>query len=99
MADVLDWLARPDNIDWLLIFDNVDQDVDHGSETGAYDVRRYFPGDHGSVLITTRLSRLAQLGKSQRVRKVDEELSKAIFEQWYGSKLGKFVVYSRSEYN
>ena len=49
VADVLDWLARPDNIDWLLIFDNVDQDVDHGSETGAYDVRRYIPGDHGSV--------------------------------------------------
>ena len=99
VADVLDWLARPDNIDWLLIFDNVDQDVDHGSETGAYDVRRYFPGDHGSVLITTRLSRLAQLGKSQRVRKVDEQLGKAIFEQWYGSKLGKFVVYIRSEYS
>ncbi|KAL1835370.1 hypothetical protein VTJ49DRAFT_6917 [Mycothermus thermophilus] len=61
VADVLDWLARPDNSDWLLIFDNVDQDVDQGGETGAYDVRRYLPGDHGSVLITTRLSRLAQL--------------------------------------
>ncbi|RYP67510.1 hypothetical protein DL771_007210 [Monosporascus sp. 5C6A] len=28
VTDVLDWLARPDNIDWLLIFDNVDQDVE-----------------------------------------------------------------------
>ena len=59
VADVLDWLARPDNSDWLLIFDNVDQDVDQGSETGAYDVRRYLPSDYRSVLITIRLSRLA----------------------------------------
>ncbi|KAK4119890.1 FabD/lysophospholipase-like protein [Parathielavia appendiculata] len=47
VADVLDWLARPDNSNWLLIFDNVDQ----GSETGAYDVRRYLPGDHGSCCL------------------------------------------------
>ena len=89
VADVLDWLARPDNSDWLLIFDNVDQDVDQGSETGAYDVRRYLPGDHGSVLITTRLSRLAQLGESTRLRGVDEQLAKAIFQQWRGAEGGK----------
>ncbi|KAM7209870.1 HET domain containing protein [Rhypophila decipiens] len=86
VADVLDWLAQPDNSDWLLIFDNVDQDVHQGSETGAYDVRRYLPGDHGSVLITTRLSRLAQLGKSKRLRGVDEQLAKAIFQQWHGAE-------------
>ena len=89
VADVLDWFGRPDNAHWLLIFDNVDQDHDHGSVTGAYDVRQYLPGDHGSVLITTRLSRLAQLGSSKRLIKVDEELGKAIFRQWYGRKLGK----------
>jgi hypothetical protein len=89
VADVLDWLARPDNSDWLLIFDNVDQDVDQGSETGAYDVRRYLPGDHGSVLITTRLSRLAQLGESTRLRGVDEQLAKAIFQQWRGAEGGE----------
>ncbi|KAG7289879.1 hypothetical protein NEMBOFW57_006256 [Staphylotrichum longicolle] len=87
VADVLDWLGRPDNVDWLLIFDNVDQDLEQGSETGAYDVRRYLPGDHGSVLITTRLSRLAQLGDSRRLRKVDKELSEAIFKRWYGPEL------------
>jgi hypothetical protein len=92
VADVLDWLARPDNIDWLLIFDNVDQDVEQGGETGAYDVRRYLPGDHGSVLITTRLARLAQLGASQRVRKADEELGKTIFDQWRGAELGEISV-------
>ncbi|KAM7211197.1 P-loop containing nucleoside triphosphate hydrolase protein, partial [Rhypophila decipiens] len=88
-ADVLDWLAQPDNSDWLLIFDNVDQDVDQGSETGAYDVRRYLPGDHGSVLITTRLSRLAQLGESTRLRGVDEQLANAIFQQWRGAEGGE----------
>jgi hypothetical protein len=80
VADVLDWLARSGNSDWLLIFDNVEQDVNQGSETGAYDVRRYLPGDYGSVLITTRLSRLAQLGQSTRLRGVDEQLAKAIFQ-------------------
>ncbi|KAL2258900.1 hypothetical protein VTK26DRAFT_7613 [Humicola hyalothermophila] len=81
VADVLDWLARPDNIDWLLVFDNVDQDVEQGGEAGAYDVRRYLPGDYGLVLITTRLSRLAQLGHSTRLKRVDEQQSRAIFQQ------------------
>ena len=63
--DVLEWLARPDNTDWLLVFDNVNQDHKQGGSTGVYDIRQYFPGDHGSVLITTRLSRLAQLGDSK----------------------------------
>ncbi|KXX75712.1 Kinesin light chain [Madurella mycetomatis] len=87
VADVLDWLARPDNADWLLIFDNVDQDVDQGGETGVYNIRRYLPGDHGSVLITTRLARLAQLGDSRRLTKVDEELGKAIFQRWFRREL------------
>ncbi|KAJ6114828.1 hypothetical protein N7486_000606 [Penicillium sp. IBT 16267x] len=87
VADVLDWLGRPDNVHWLLIFDNVDQDYEHDGATGAYDVRQYLPGDHGSVLITTRLSRLAQLGSSKRLTKVDEELGNTIFGQWYRREL------------
>jgi hypothetical protein len=89
VEDVLDWLARPDNVDWLLIFDNVDQDYEQHSVTGAYDIRRYLPGDHGSVLITTRLSRLAQLGDSKRLDKVDKELGTAIFRQWYSQQLSR----------
>jgi hypothetical protein len=88
VAEVLDWLARPDNSNWLLIFDNVDQDVNESS-TGAYDIRQYLPGDHGSVLITTRLSRLAQLGESLRLRAVDDQLAQAIFQKWFGSEGGK----------
>ena len=89
VADVLDWLARPDNIYWFLVFDNVDQDYEQDSETGAYDVRQYLPGDHGSVLITTRLLRLAQLGDSTQLKRVDEQLAKAIFQRWRRAELGE----------
>ncbi|KAH7132768.1 acyl transferase/acyl hydrolase/lysophospholipase, partial [Dactylonectria macrodidyma] len=88
VARVMEWLARPDNGDWLLIFDNVDQDHEQGGMTGAYDLRRYLPGDHGAILVTTRLSRLAQLGESRRLTKVDLSLSRTIFGKWYGGKLG-----------
>ncbi|KAH7151967.1 hypothetical protein B0J13DRAFT_470560, partial [Dactylonectria estremocensis] len=88
VASVMEWLARPGNGDWLLIFDNVDQDHDQGGVTGAYDLRRYLPGDHGAILVTTRLSRLAQLGESRRLAKVDLSLSRTIFGKWYGGELG-----------
>ncbi|KAK3935444.1 acyl transferase/acyl hydrolase/lysophospholipase [Diplogelasinospora grovesii] len=87
VADVLAWLGQPDNVDWLLIFDNVDQDYERDRETRAYDVRQYLPGDHGSVLITTRLSRLAQLGNSRQLGKVDTEFSMAIFQKWRGRQV------------
>jgi len=89
ITDVMEWLARPDNVDWLLIFDNVDQDYEQGGATGAYDVQTYLPADHGAVLITTRLSRQAQLGDSKQLKRVDEELGKAIFQQWRGRELGQ----------
>ena len=89
VADVMAWLARSDNVDWLLVIDNVDQDHEQGGATGAYDVRKYLPGDHGAVLITTRLLRLAQLGHSKQLMKVDKKLGKAIFEQWCKAELGK----------
>ncbi len=89
VEDVLVWLALPDNTDWLLVFDNVDQDHEQGGTTSTFDVRRYLRGDHGSVLITTRLLRLAQLGHAKQLTKADDALSKAIFEQWYREELGK----------
>ncbi|KAL1892639.1 hypothetical protein Sste5346_006924 [Sporothrix stenoceras] len=82
--------GREYNVDWLLIFDNVDQDYEQGGTTGAFDIRRYLPGDHGAALITTRLSQLAQLGNSKhakQLKKADETLSKAVFEKWYGGQL------------
>jgi hypothetical protein len=91
VRDVLCWLARPDNTAWLLIFDNVDREYSkNSSDADAYDVRRYLPGaDHGSVLITTRLARLEQLGESQKLGKVDEAQAKTIFESWYKQAYGE----------
>ncbi|KAG7410244.1 Phospholipase A I [Fusarium oxysporum f. sp. raphani] len=88
VASVIEWLARPDNGDWLLIFDNVDRYwTEQGGTTGMYDLRQYLPGDHGSVLVTTRLSRLAQLGESRRLRKAGLALARDIIERWHGAEL------------
>lgn len=83
VADVIVWLAWEDNIHWLLVFDNVDQDHEGGSETRAFDVQQYLPGNHGPIIVTTRLARLAQLARtrdSKLLNKVNEELGKAIFK-------------------
>ncbi|KAF9772537.1 hypothetical protein IL306_009749 [Fusarium sp. DS 682] len=90
VTNVIKWLERPDNSDWLLIFDNVDKDwISEETGTGAYDPRRYLPGDHGAVLVTTRLSRLAQLGKSRKLGQVNTALAKTILERWLGSELAE----------
>ena len=87
----MDWLVQPDNTAWLLIFDNVDREYDPcGADPDAYDIKRYLSGaDHGSVLITTRLARLEQLGDSQQLGKVDRRQAEAIFKSWYKRKYGK----------
>ncbi|CCC14607.1 unnamed protein product [Sordaria macrospora k-hell] len=88
---VQEWLAKDDNVDWLLIFDNVDLDHTQGEIPGAYDIRKYLPSDHGAVLITSRLSKLAQLGESKRIESADPDLSKKIFEKWYGKELSELL--------
>ncbi|KAF2185933.1 hypothetical protein K469DRAFT_687741 [Zopfia rhizophila CBS 207.26] len=90
VKDMLRWLSIPDNRDWLVVVDNVDRDDrQRGEDTEAYDVHEYLPGaDHGSVLITTRLAHLGQLGERWEVKKVNEERARAIFETWYGSEVG-----------
>jgi hypothetical protein len=72
VQEVTGWLAQQDNTDWLLIFDNVNRGYSHHiSDPDAYDVKSYFSSaDHRSVLITTRLARLEQLGNSQQLGKV-----------------------------
>jgi hypothetical protein len=91
VKDVMGWLARPDNTAWLLVFDNVDREFnERGGDTDAYDVRLYFSGaDHGSVLITTRLAQLKQLGSSRPLTEVDQQQARAILEGWYKMEQGK----------
>lgn len=93
VKDVLAWLSIPDNGGWLVVVDNVDRDYRRREEdTEAYAVGEYLPeADHGSVLITTRLPHLGQLGEQWEVKKVDAERSRAIFETWYGREVGECV--------
>ncbi|USP81646.1 hypothetical protein yc1106_08920 [Curvularia clavata] len=88
VRDVMSWLSQTDNTTWLLIIDNVDREYSsQGGQPEAYDVRNYLSGaDHGSVLITTRLARLEQLGESQQLGRVDNAQARAIFESWYRKK-------------
>ncbi|KAJ5100914.1 hypothetical protein N7456_006966 [Penicillium angulare] len=70
--DVLRWLEQDGNSRWLIIFDNIDQysPVDSGIEK-AYDIGKFFPvADHGSILITSRLSVLTELGESFPINKL-----------------------------
>jgi hypothetical protein len=73
--DVLKWLAIKGNSRWLIIFDNIDQySPFNGPIDGAYDLAEFFPGaDHGSILITSRLQRLTELGKSFPIHKLDSK--------------------------
>ncbi|KAJ6035782.1 hypothetical protein N7540_000061 [Penicillium herquei] len=65
---VLRWLASEGNTRWLIIFDNIDQYPSVNSAVGdsdIYDIGEFFPTvDHGSILITSRLLRLTELGES-----------------------------------
>ncbi|RYP20808.1 hypothetical protein DL767_009393 [Monosporascus sp. MG133] len=87
VRDMTNWLNKPDNTDWLLIFDNIDRERQQDdADPDAYNVRRYLPGaDHGSILITTRLARLEQLGVPLSLSKVSETQARAIFQEWYGT--------------
>ncbi|KAJ6016957.1 hypothetical protein N7451_000336 [Penicillium sp. IBT 35674x] len=71
--DVLEWLTQDGNSRWSIIFDNIDQysPIDSGVRD-AYDITKFFPAaDHGSILITTRLSGLTQLGESFPIPKLE----------------------------
>jgi hypothetical protein len=72
---VLQWLAIPGNSHWLLIFDNIDQySPVHGGDSDGYDIAEFFPtADHGSILITSRLQRLTELGKSFLMQRLKSE--------------------------
>lgn len=92
IKDVLRWLSLPANGQWLFIVDNMDRD--HRSEDPeAYDIEEFLPeADHGSVLITTRLLHLGQLGEQWEVKRVDKEQARLIFEVWFGRKVGKRIL-------
>jgi len=94
IRDFMEWLSRTENKHWLVIFDNVDRDYQQqGTDTDAYDISNYVPEvDYGSVLITTRLANLQQLGESLHLGSVDMSQARAIFQKWYNQDFGKAVL-------
>jgi hypothetical protein len=69
---VLQWLAKLGNTRWLIIFDNINQYSPlQGHSTSGYDIYKFFPkANHGSIIITSRLQGLTELGKSFPVQKL-----------------------------
>ena len=82
VKDVLSWLSQLSNDQWLLIFDNVDREFSAPSgDPEAFDVRDYFPtADQGSILITSRLASLSQLGMGMKLEPVDGVQGTSILE-------------------
>lgn len=86
VEDVLKWLSKPSNNQWLLIFDNVDREFLVPSiDPEAFDVKEYFPtADQGSILITSRLASLWQLGTDMKLEPVNEVQGESILENSLG---------------
>lgn len=90
------WLSGSGNDQWLLIFDNYDDPQLSGirSPTG-YDIRSFFPmRSQGSILITTRSTKLAFSTKQLHLKKLEDvSTSVAILSQRSGCDLsgGKFA--------
>lgn len=92
VGNFMKWLSIAENKHWLIIFDNVDRDYLQKTDIDSYDVNNYIPdADHGSVLITTRLANLRQLGKSLHLGSVDMIQARAIFRMWYNHDFCKRV--------
>ncbi|OJD27004.1 hypothetical protein ACJ73_01601 [Blastomyces percursus] len=63
------------------------------TDSDAYDISNYMPDvDHGSVLITTRLASLQQLGETLHLKSVNMSQAYAIFREWYNQDFGKAVL-------
>jgi hypothetical protein len=86
---VLDWLSLPSNRKWLLVIDNVDRD--HTAKVKdplAYDLKQYLPAaDHGSMLVTSRLSSLEVPQNSLRLTGVNRDQGRAILKALGGETI------------
>lgn len=92
--EVLQWFALKGNTQWLLIYDNIDK-TSYGDtstsdpETSSiYNIREYFPRNMaGSIIITTRLSRLRSLGHEVSLGKLKIIDSLLLLEKHSGQSL------------
>lgn len=82
MEGVLQWLSPPGNRRWLLIIDNVDREFrGPGKDEQGFDPKEVMPhSDHGSVLITSRLSTLQRIGENLPLGRVNDNEARKILE-------------------
>lgn len=89
------WLSKEGNDRWLLIFDNYDDPHLPGirSATG-YDIRHFFPTRaQGSILVTTRSTKLAFSKQLPLRRLEDVSTSLAILSQRSGRQLSARKIF------
>ncbi|KAL9084626.1 MAG: hypothetical protein Q9165_007981 [Trypethelium subeluteriae] len=65
------WLNLPKNAHWLFIYDNYDNPrLPDSKDRSTFDLRRFLPeSDHGSIIITTRSSKVT-LGQRIQLKKL-----------------------------
>jgi hypothetical protein len=73
VAAVKGWLEHVKNTRWLMIFDNYDNPkVPGNADPGVVDVRQFLPeAYHGSVIVTTRSSKVS-IGRRIKVGKLED---------------------------
>ena len=82
------WLSETNNTDWLVVVDNLDKEYRPNSIQNF--ITEYISeADHGSILFTTRLTTLSQLGSSYGLGKMDKRQGQEIFENWAQMKYGR----------
>ncbi|TEY63628.1 hypothetical protein BOTCAL_0153g00160 [Botryotinia calthae] len=91
IRNIRKWFSEPENNKWLVIFDSYnDPQLPGIQNSNGYDIRKFFPYKaQGSILITTRSSKI-NLGKQLQLGKfvnIDESL--AILANHSGKKVTK----------
>lgn len=92
---VLQWLSISSNRNWLLIFDNIDRDhLLKEADPQAYDVKDFFPiADHGSVVITSRLSNLQRYGIGLKLDIINDDQAMVILENNAQRQIKGRIIY------
>lgn len=101
---VLRWLALDGNRRWLIILDNVDRDATgEKGDAQAYDIMSFLPpADHGSILITSRLLSLRELGNRTEMGRLSLEQALELLSDRSGlrpSSAGIVIFLSRLSKN
>ena len=88
VRDFKGWLSKTNNTDWLVIVDNLDKEYRPNSIQNV--ITDYISeADHGSILFTTRLTILSQLGSSHGLEKMDKCQAQETFESWCQMRYGR----------